>query len=472
MTTTLLLLALSAGPAQTPAVSPSVLKMAARLRDVALQDRTAYRFVEGLTTEVGPRLAGTEQEARARKWAVRSLRALGFRKNQVRVEPFKMKTWIRGAETARIVAPFPQPLVVTALGHSGATSPNGLEAPVAVFRTLDALKRAPEDQVRGKIVYIGHAMRKTQDGSSYGYFGGARFFGPAMAGKKGAVGVMIRSIGTHSHRLPHTGVTGWRNGTMPIPAVALSPPDADQLERIADRKQPIKVSMIVTPRMIGTTESGNVVVDLEGRDLRRQVVIVGGHLDSWDLGTGAVDDGAGVAITTAAVHLIRKMGLRPRRTIRLVLWGAEEVGLEGAKAYLDKYKDTIDQHVLGSESDFGADRVFRIHANVSAAGQRVVDEMVRLMAPLGIAPGRLGSAYRGGSGPDLSPLNRVGLPAFRLAQDGRDYFDLHHTPDDTLDKINPEALAQNVAAYAVFLWVAANTDVDFRVPRMESNLSE
>jgi hypothetical protein len=441
--------------------SPAVLQQAERLRDAALKDDTAWKWVEGLTTEVGPRLAGTPEEKRAREWTVSSLKELGFPAESIRIEPFTLETWVRGEETARITAPFPQPLVVTALGRSGSTEEGELEAEVVVFKTLAELEAQPEGALTGRMAYISHAMGKTQDGSSYGYFGRVRFNGPSIAASKGAVGCLIRSVGTHSHRLPHTGGTGW--GDIPrIPAVALSPPDADQIERIAARGETIRVAMTVTPRVLGLRESGNVVVDLVGSVRPEEIVVVGGHLDSWDLGTGAVDDGAGVAITTAAVDLIRRSGLRPARTIRLIHWGSEEVGLIGAKAYAERHADTLDQHVIGSESDFGADRIYKIQGHVSKEGQVVVDEMLRLLAPLGVARGKMGPDFTGSSGPDLSPLNAAGLPRFRLEQDGRDYFDYHHTPDDTLDKIDPEKLRQNVAAYAVFLWLAANTDADFR----------
>ncbi|MEM7675083.1 MAG: M20/M25/M40 family metallo-hydrolase [Myxococcota bacterium] len=452
----------AADVSSSPVVSPEIVQTAVRLRDAALKDDTAYRYLEDLTTEVGPRLAGTRQEARARQWTIRALKKLGFPQKSIRLEPFKMETWVRGAERVAITAPFPQPLIATALGRSASTGPRGLRGTVVVFPTIDELQRAPKAVLRGKIAYVGHAMNKTQDGSSYGYFGQARFRGPSIAAKKGAKAIMIRSIGTHSHRLPHTGVTGWAKDQSPIPAVAVSAPDADQIERIAARGERISVSMTVTPRILGMTESANVVVDLPGSDLAEQIVIVGGHLDSWDLGTGAVDDGAGVALTAAAVHLIRKMGLRSRRTIRLVHWGAEEVGLYGAKAYVKRHRDELDKHVLGSESDFGAERIYRIDSDLSERATAVVDQMLQVLAPIGVARGARGSAFTGTSGPDLSPLHVSGLPKFRLSQDGRDYFDLHHTPDDTFDKVDPAALAQNVATYAVFLWFAANADVDFR----------
>lgn len=451
-------------PAQAHPVSESVLQTAERLRDQALEDNTAYRLVESLTTEVGPRLAGTAAERRARAWALDALVALGFPKPRISVEPFEMETWIRGAERARIVSPFPQPLVVTALGRSASTGARGMQGELVVFKTFDALKRASKRTLRGKIAYVGHSMTKTQDGSGYAYFGRARFRGPGVAAQKGAKAILVRSVGTHHHRLPHTGATGWPDDVTPIPAVAVSPPDAEQIERIADRGQTMVVAMTVTPRIVGIKKSANIVVDIPGRTRPEEIIIVGGHLDSWDLGTGAVDDGAGVAITTAAVRLIERLDTRPERTIRLVLWGAEEVGLYGAKSYAQRH--AADRHILGSESDFGAERVYRIDAHVSKAGGEVVKEMLRLLAPLGVGPGTIGPMFTGSSGPDLSPLNKRGLPAFRLAQDGRDYFDLHHTPDDTFDKIDPQALAQNVAVYAVFLWLAANTEADFR-PRAD-----
>lgn len=454
-----------------PLIAPEVLQQAEVLRDAALEDDTAWRWVEGLTTEVGPRLAGTSGEQAAREWTVRNLELLGFPSQSVWVEPFELETWVRGAETARIVAPFPQPLVITALGRSASTGPDGLEAEVVVFETVDELERQPEGSLTGRIAYIGHAMTKTQSGSSYGYFGKARFQGPSIAASKGAVGCLIRSIGTHSHRLPHTGGTGWGDSA-PIPAAALSPPDADQLERIAARGETLRVAMTVTPEIVGMRESGNIIADLVGSERPEEIVIVGGHLDSWDLGTGAVDDGAGVAIATAAVDLIRRSGLKPERTIRVVHWGAEEVGLFGARAYAERHEAALDQHIIGSESDFGADLVYQISAHVSEEGEQLVDEMLRLMAPLGVGRGIIGPRYTGSSGPDLSPLNAAGLPRFHLKQDGRDYFNYHHTPDDTLDKIDPEKLRQNVAAYVVFLWLAANTEVQFRPEQTDPEIGD
>ncbi|MEM6533965.1 MAG: M20/M25/M40 family metallo-hydrolase, partial [Myxococcota bacterium] len=318
---------LSAALFLAASVDPAVMAAAEQLRDRALEDRTAYAMLESLTTEIGPRLAGTDDERRARVWSVNYLRRLGFKR--VSVEPFELETWIRGEEVAEIVAPYPQPLVVTALGRSGAAKK--LTGEVVYFESLQALEAA--QSLRGKIAFIDHTMNKTQDGSSYSYFGKARFNGPSIAAAKGAKAVMIRSVGTHSHRMPHTGGTSWADGQKRVPAIAVSPPDADQIKRIVGAGKTLRVRMTVTPRVLGIRESGNVIAEVRGSERPDEIIIAGGHLDSWDLGTGAVDDGAGVAITTAALHLIRSAGLKPRRTIRVVHWGAEEVGLVGAKAY-------------------------------------------------------------------------------------------------------------------------------------------
>lgn len=445
-------------PLSNPLIPDDVRAQAERLRDQAMdQGSPAYAIVESLTTEVGPRLAGTESEARARAWAVAKLKALGF--EDVRVEPFTLKTWVRGAETAEILAPYPQPLRVTALGRSGATGPEGLSGDLVYFETFEDLERAEAGSLKGKIAFIDHAMTKTQDGASYSYFGRARFSGPRVAAQKGAAAVLIRSIGTHSHRFPHTGGTNFGE-TDPIPAGAVSPPDADQILRILDRGKTVTVRLTLTPKVLGVRESGNVIADIPGREAADEIILTGGHLDSWDLGTGAVDDGAGIAITTAAMKLILDSGLTPRRTLRLIHWGSEEVGLIGARAYADAHAGELDRHIAGSESDFGAERIYKLSTGeLSEEGAALMREMAHILAPLGIGLDE-GGATSGG--PDLSPLNSRGLPATRLAQDGRDYFDLHHTPDDTLDKVDPDALDQNVAAYAVYLWVLANSDIDLR----------
>ena len=445
--------------AQEHGVSEANIEHARSLRDAAMAGSSAYSIVESLTTEVGPRLAGSDAEARARDWGKAKLQSMGF--DNVRIETFEMETWERGEEVASLVSPFPQPLRLTALGGSVATPPEGLEAEVAVFKSLAALETAAPGSLDGKIAYVGHAMQATQDGSSYGFYGRLRREGASIAGARGALAIMIRSIGTDSHRMPHTGQMRYSEDGPRIPAAALSNPDADQIERIALRGKPIRVQLKLTPRSVGTRVSGNVIGEILGSERPQEIVIIGGHLDSWDQGTGAIDDGAGIGIATAAAKAILDSGKRPLRTIRVIYWGAEEVGLLGGSAYLEAHRSELENHIIGTESDFGADRAWQMTAQVSKEGQAVVDLIGQLVAPIGIARGSMDKA---GAGPDLTPMVGAGLPSFRYVQNGMDYFDLHHTPDDTLDKIDPAALDQNVAAFAVFAWLTANSTVSFRGP--------
>ncbi len=419
------------------------------LRDAALaSDTVAWDMLEGLTTEVGQRMAGTEAEARARDWAVRRLTALGFA--NVHVETFDLPVWVRGEERAEIVSPFPQRLVVTALGNSGATPERGIEAEVVYFASVEALEAAPDSAVRGRIVFITHTMQANQDGSGYGPFGAPRRRGPSVASRKGAAGIVVRSIGTDYHRNPHTGVQTFADGVRPIPAGALSIPDAEQLQRILRRGQPVRMRLTLTPRNIGRRQSGNVVAEVPGTDPSAGVIVIGGHLDSWDLGTGAIDNAAGVAITTAAAHRIMQAG-RPRRTIRVVLFGAEEVGVFGGGAYFAAHRNDGNVVLVG-ESDFGADRVWRMTTNFAPANAALGDRINALLAPLGIVRGR----DRANAGADLGAWAAAGVAAVDLNQDGTRYFDYHHTPDDTLDKVDPAQLRQNVAAWTAVLAAASN----------------
>jgi carboxypeptidase Q len=420
----------------------------AKLRDAALQDTLALEIVEELTTEIGPRLAGTDAEARARDWSVKRLKALGFA--NVRIEAFDMPVWVRGAERAAITAPFAQELKVTALGNSGATPEDGLTSDVIAFDSVDALRAADPARVKGKIVYITHKMSRTQDGSSYGQFGAPRRLGPSLASKMGAAAIVVRSIGTDHSRSPHTGVQIWTDGATPIPAGALSTVDSDLLERVIARGKSVTMTLTLTPRQTGVHQSGNVIAEVPGSDPDAGIVLIGGHLDSWDLGTGAIDDGAGVAITAAAAKRILDSGLKPRRTIRLVWFGAEEVGLFGGIAYAKAHGS--ERHAIASESDFGADRVWRFDAALPAEAKPVVDRLRLALAPLGIAYG----LEKAEGGPDMGPTVALGVSPIDLQQDGTRYFDLHHTPEDTFDKIDPTQLRQNVAAWTAMLAIAAN----------------
>jgi len=425
----------------TPVFSQTVPPQVAELRDQALKDDYAWDIVEGLTTEVGQRMAGTEAEARARDWAVRKLTSMGFA--NVRIEPFAMPVWTRGQEAAEILAPFSQRLVITALGNSASTPPEGITGEVVGFNSEAEFEAAPDSAVRGKIVFVSHAMPRTQDGSSYGYFGGPRRQGPTVASRKGALAIVVRSIGTDYHRNPHAGVQRFEDGVKPIPAGALSIPDAEQLQRILKRGKPVTMRLTLVSQ-VTQGKSGNVIAEVPGRDSKAPVLLVGGHLDSWDLGTGAIDDASGVAITTAAAKRIMDAG-RPLRTIRIVWFGAEEVGLFGGIDYQKKHGS--EPHYAVAESDFGADKVWKVDSKLGKSREAEAKALQLALSPLGIVPGSLDKA----DGSDIEPLLNAGLPGVGLSQDGTHYFDIHHTPDDTLDKVDPETLRQNVAAWTAML---------------------
>ena len=456
------LLLASAAPALAQRVAPApVDPRVAKLRDAALKDDVAYEIVEGMTTEVGQRLAGTEAEALARTWSAAKLKALGFK--NVRIETYRMPVWVRGEEHAEILVPFPQKLHLAALGNSGATPATGLEAEVMIFPTYGDLVAAPDGSLAGKIAYVGNAMARTQDGSSYGQEGIARRAGPALAAQKGALAIVIRSIGTDDHRLPHTGVTNWPAGVTPIPAAALSVPDAKLVEAMAARGRPIRMKLLLTPRQVGEQESGNVIAEVPGTDPDAGIVLIGGHLDSWDLATGAIDDASGVAITAAAAKRILDSGRRPRRTIRVVWFGAEEVGGLGGRDYAAKHR--TERHAIAAESDFGADAVWRFETTLPDRAKTIADRLASALAPLGIVSGT-GIA---GDGSDIAATIALGVAGVDLNQSGLDYFDTHHTADDTLDRIDPDKLRQNVAAWTTMLAIVADAPEEIgpvvRTPR-------
>ena len=433
----------SASAAALPAqVSPREVD---RLRDAALLDDYAWDITEGLTTEVGQRMAGTEAEARARAWSVAKLKAMGFA--NVRIDPFTMPVWVRGSESASILAPFPQKLVIAALGNSATTQPGGLDGELVGFDTLAELEAAPDAAVRGKIVFVSHAMPRTEDGSGYGVFGAPRRLGPSIASRKGAIAIVIRSIGTDYHRNPHTGTMSFAAGVTPIPAGALPLPDAEQVQRILKRARgPVRMRLQLESSNLVGQQSGNVIAEVPGRDPSLAPILVSGHLDSWDQGTGAIDDATGVAIAAASAKRIMDAG-RPLRTIRIVWFGAEEVGLFGGLDYRAKYGKQ--PHYALMESDFGADRIWKVDSRLGDARKDEALAIQRALQPLGIVPGALDRT----EGSDIGPMVADGLPGVALKQDGTRYFDFHHTPDDTLDKVDPAQLRQNVAAWTAVLAV-------------------
>ncbi|WP_434027380.1 M28 family peptidase [[Pseudomonas] boreopolis] len=446
----------SAQAAPATRIPDKALATAAQLREQALADNTGWKVVESLTTEVGPRLAGSEADARAVAWAKAKFEQLGF--DKVWTEPVTFPKWERRGEKAEVIGPHAQPLKVTALGGS----PGGtVEGEVVRFADLAALKAAPEGSLKGKIAFVDYQMVKARDGKDYGNGGAIRSRAPSEAIRKGAVGFVMRSAGTDSHRVPHTGITRFDDGLAPVPAAALSVPDANQLARLVERG-PTRIRLSLDCGWDGTATSYNVIGEITGREKPKEVVVIGGHLDSWDLGTGAIDDGAGVGITMAAGHLIGQLKQAPKRTIRVVAFANEEQGLYGGKAYAEAHgrnADDLKLHQIGAESDFGAGRIYAFNTGSPApeGSREATRQIAEALAPLGIeyAPDK------GGPGPDIGPIAAKGGAWAWLAQDGTDYFDLHHTADDTLDKIDPKALAQNVAAYAVFAYLAAEADGGF-----------
>lgn len=408
----------------------------------------AWDIVADLTTEVGPRLAGSEREAAARDWALARLRALGFQ--NVRVEPFSFSGWVRGAESAELTGPYPHKLHITALGYSGPTPPGGITAPLVYFASLDALKAAPAGSLVGKIAFIDHAFTATQDGLGYGHYGPARREGPMIGAGKGALAVVIRSLGTGHNRDPHTGVSNIPAGPAAIPAGAVSSPDADLIGRIAAKGKALTMHLVLEGRSVGELPSGNVIAELPGRDPSLAPVLLACHLDSWDLGTGALDDGVGCGIVAEAALNVHKAG-KPLRTIRLLWAGAEEAGVFGGAAYAKA--NAAQPHALVMESDLGADRIWRVSFDLAETNKPLAQKISAALAALGIPM----SPTRATGGADVRAIAALQKPGvIDLGQDATRYFDLHHTPSDTLDKVDPAHLAQNVAAWTAVAGIVAN----------------
>ena len=452
----LALVAVAAHAADKPTRIPeAALKTASELRERALKDDAAWAFVEGLTTEIGPRLAASDNDAKAREWVAARFKALGF--DKVWTEPVTYPKWVRRGEHAEITAPFAHALSLLALGNSPGTPAGGISAEVVAFDTLDALKAAPDASVRGKIVYVGPRMHATKDGRDYGIGSTVRVTGPAIASKKGAAAFLLRSAGTDDNRLPHTGVTDF-TGATPIPAAALSSPDADLLEHVVRRGKPTTIRLALDCGLEGTYTGANVIGEIAGRGKPDEYCVMGGHLDSWDPGTGAIDDAAGIAIAVGAAHAIRSLPERPKRSLRVVAFANEEAGLFGGKAYAAAHAKEIAHAVLGSESDLGADRIWKITATVKPSARDAIGEIAKAIQPLGV---EYDASAAGQGGSDLSAVHAVGMAAVSLHQDATRYFDWHHTANDTLDKIDPAQLSQNVAVYAVVAYLAAQADGDF-----------
>ena len=447
--------------AQPVAFSATDLAHAERLRDAALTDDTAWALVQELCNQVGARPAGSAADAKAAAWAQEAMKKLGLA--QVRAEGMAMRRWVRGPASARLLAPVQEPLVMLALGNSVAAPEGGIEADVAWYADLDALKADSSERARGRIVFIDQKTERARDGQGYGAAVSARWSGAVEAARRGALALAIRSIGTSSaatgERIAHTGAMRYEIGVPRIPAFAVSVPDADRLAALNAQGQTLRLQLSLQAQSDVDATTHNVIGEVPGTDLAHEIVLISAHLDSWDLGQGALDDGAGVAIVTAAAGLLQRLGQRPRRTVRVVLFGNEENGFDGARNYGDRYGSVAHQWV--GESDFGAGRVWQLRGRVNPAALPLVQRMAQLLAPLGVAwPSA--DVNLGTPGPDASVLmRRFKWPAVQLSQDGTNYFDVHHTVNDTLARIDPATLPQNVACWAVTAWLAAQSPLGF-----------
>lgn len=450
----------SARAAEVPA--STLASATAALRDAAQRENVAFELLRSLTAEVGHRLAGSPGDARAVAWAESKLKTLGF--DSVRTEPVTVPHWERGENRGWITAPWPQEVVVLALGGSEPTPAGGLEAPVMRVTSLDEVKALPDGAAQGKIVFIDERMERTRDGSGYGKAVAKRGAGASESAKKGAVAVLIRSAGTSSHRFAHTGGTRYQDGVTRIPAASLSNADADVLAEQLKPGSEVRFRLQLDTRTLPDVPSANVIAEVRGRERPEEIVLLGAHLDSWDVGQGAQDDGAGVAIVTAAAKAIAGLPQRPRRTVRVVLFANEEFGLSGARAYAVAHAEELPRHVAAVESDFGSGAPIKFSSLVEANRLAELEELAALLAPLGVERGDNES----GGGADLSPMRPARVPTFSIAQDGTLYFDIHHTQDDTLAQVNPQDLSANVAAYAAWAyWLAERESNLGRAPEEE-----
>lgn len=424
-------------------------------QELTLDNTLAYQLTESITVEVGQRLAGSEADARAVAWAEQKFKQLGY--DKVWTEPFTMQYWQRGNASLRVSAPFHQNLVVTALGGSVATPFDGINAQVVMFDSLEQLKQADATLVKDKIVFINKSMGKDKLGTFYGSVVGARAQGAVEAAKLGAKAIIIRSVGTSINRFAHTGIMRYNDDVTRIPAAAVSVPDAMQLAKMLSRQPELTLQLQMQNKLPGEVTSHNVIAEITGSKYPDEIVLISAHIDSWDEGTGALDDGAGVGIVMATGALLKQQG-RPERTVRVVLFGNEEGGLVGARAYAAKHAASLNKHVFASESDFGAGRIWRLDTGFGEKALAFGKTLQQKLAPLGI---EMGDNTASG-GPDVSILKAQGVPVASLQQDGTDYFDYHHTPNDTLDKIDPAAMQQNLEAWLITTKAVANSRIDLR----------
>lgn len=430
-----------------------------KLRDATLRTSVALETVKSLIDEASPRLSGSAGGKAAIGWAQRAMEAAGLAR--VHAEPVKVPHWERGDESGELLAPYAHALSLAALGGSVGTPAAGLEAEVIEVASLDALDKLDPKDVKGKIVFFHVIMERLNDGSGYGKAVRVRSSGAIAAAKLGAVGVVIRSIGTGVNRTPHTGAMRYDPKVPKIPAAALAIPDADLLHRVVAQGKPVRLKLELGAKTLPEADSANVIGEVLGSSLPDEVVLLGAHLDSWDLGQGALDDGAGCAIILEAGRQIARMDPKPKRTVRIVFFANEENGLAGATAYAKAHAAEIPKHVIAFEADFGAARVVEVRYAGAEDKRPQLLTIAALLKPLGVTL----STEPAGGGADISPLQALGVPMLDLRQDGTTYFDFHHTANDTVERIEKAEIDQAAAAFAAAAYAAADAPSDFgRLP--------
>jgi carboxypeptidase Q len=432
----------------------------ARLRDAAVHDSYALAELRHLTDNIGPRLSGSPQAQQAVEYVAAEMRALGA---EVQLEKTIVPHWVRGAETADLLnwpgqtPSTTQKIVLTALGGSGATPAEGLQAEVLVVNSFDELRQLPPSAAKGKILLFNERFDKQlaaqgNGGAAYGKAVVYRAAGPTVAATVGAAAVLVRSVGGADYRLPHTGATLPSPDGRLLPAAAVTAEDADLLANLS-RQGPVRMRLTLTPQTLPRVESYNVIADWKGSEHPEQIVIVSGHLDSWDLGTGAIDDGAGVVISMEAIQLLKQLGIHPKRTVRFIAWMDEEQGAEGAQTYAKEHANDLLNHVAALESDSGAGHPVGFHF----VGKPDLEEWMRPVAQVLESIGASTVSHSHEVGTDVDPLNEKGVPGFSPAPDSRFYFNYHHTAADTFDKVDARELNENAAVVTVLAYALADS---------------
>jgi carboxypeptidase Q len=415
---------------------------AARLIGESLAIDAAWQRLADLGDTFGSRLSGSPNLDAAIRWAVDEMKRDGL--ENVHTEPVKVPHWVRGRESLEIVGPIPQPLVMLGLGNSVGTPPAGIEADLVVVRSFEELE-ASRDRVKGRIVLFNVPF------TTYGETVRFRTNGPSRAGALGAVAALVRAVGPAGLQTPHTGTLVYTEGQPQIPAATVTTEDAARLQRMIDRGTTVRLKLMMEARFLPDADSANVVGEIRGRERPDEVVVIGGHFDSWDVGTGSTDDGGGCVATWEALRLMKKLHLRPRRTVRVVLWTNEENGGRGGLAYRDQHETELSNHVMMLESDGGVFRPRGFGFSGTEGGRVKVREIATLLAS--IDADAIGPS---GGGADIGPsVQQANIPAMALEADGN-YFLIHHTPADTVDKIDPQDIARSAAAIAVMTYVIAD----------------